>query len=317
MNINEVLKEYPNCYYYNKQRHELAKKGNVDSIADIGTDFARSEMFECAVSCWQHIIDIGQGTAEAYSNLGVSYYYGNGVNQDYKKAVQYYQKAAAKNHPFGMYNLAVACESGNGTPKDINKAIKYYEMAADKGVNMAIDALIRLGLYDEVHGLAYYGRSFNDDSFTLTNNYHSCIDNANGKYRLALAEHGSTYGETLKKEAIHYFLKAISYKKTSEAYYGLATLYKDFKDFDNAIKYYKEAIKINPSSFESYNDMGYCYYQMENDVKALECFKQSYEINPNSMVLRNMGNCYKNLGEFEQADDCYNNADLLENGFTF
>lgn len=39
-------------------------------------------------------------------------------------------------------------------------------MAANKSVNMAIDALIRLGLYDEIHGFANYGRNFEDDSFT-------------------------------------------------------------------------------------------------------------------------------------------------------
>ena len=165
MNIDEAINEYPNCLYYNKQWHVLAQNGDIDSIVNIGTDFARCEMMDYAVTCWQYVIDSGKGTAEAYSNLGVSYYYGNGVIQDYKKAVQYYQKAAAKNHPFGIYNLAVACENGNGTPQDMKKAIKYYRMAAEKGINQAIDALIRLRLYDELHGFAFYARNLNDDSF--------------------------------------------------------------------------------------------------------------------------------------------------------
>ena len=159
MSIQEALSNYHNSLYYNNQWHKLAIDGDVDSIINIGTDFARSEMMEYAVACWQYVIDTGNGTAEAYSNLGVSYYYGNGVNQDYKKAVQYYQRAAAKGHPFGMYNLAVACENGNGTPQDMDKAFKFYQMAAELGVNMAIDALIRLGLYSETLDLAIYPRS--------------------------------------------------------------------------------------------------------------------------------------------------------------
>ena len=162
MSVQEALTNYPNSLFYNKQRHMMAQDGDIDSIVNIGTYFAHSEMMEYAVACWQYVIDTGNGTAEAYSNLGVSYYYGNGVNQDYKKAVQYYQRAAAKGHPFGMYNLAVACENGNGTPQDMDKAIKYYQMAARYGVNMAIDALIRLDLYNEVLGLAFYPRSHND-----------------------------------------------------------------------------------------------------------------------------------------------------------
>ena len=166
MSLEDALLNYHNSPYYNKQLHVLAQDGDVDSIVNIGTDFARSGMMDYAVACWQYVVDIGHGTAEAYSNLGVSYYYGNGVKQDYNKAIQYYQKAAAKGNPFGMYNLAVACEYGNGTPKDIEKATKYYWMAAERGVDMAIDALIRLGLYDELHGPAFLGRTLNDNSFS-------------------------------------------------------------------------------------------------------------------------------------------------------
>ncbi len=164
MLIDEILNNYPHCQYYNEQWYLLAMKNDIESIVNIGTDFARAEMPEYAVACWQYVIDSGYGTAEAYSNLGVSYYYGNGIEQDYKKAVQYYQKAAAKGHPFGMYNLAVACEFGNGTPVDLEKAVKYYRLAANEGVNQAIDSLIRLGLFDELNGLAIYARNLEDDS---------------------------------------------------------------------------------------------------------------------------------------------------------
>lgn len=176
MSIQEALSNYHNSLYYNKEWHRLAIDGDVDSIVNIGTDFARSEMMEYAVACWQYVIDIGQGTPEAYSNLGVSYYYGNGVNQDYKKAVQYYQIAAAKGHPFGMYNLAVACEYGNGTPRDMDKAINNYRVAAEHSVNQAIDALIRLGLYDEIHGFACYRRNMGDGCFSPENNNSDFIE---------------------------------------------------------------------------------------------------------------------------------------------
>ena len=128
MSIQEALANYHNSLYYNQEWHRLAIKGDIDSIVNIGTDFARSEMMDYAVACWQHVIDNGHGTAEAYSNLGVSYYYGNGVYQDYKKAVQ------------------------------------YYQMAAEHGVNMAIDALIRLGLYSETRDFAIYPRSVDNYS---------------------------------------------------------------------------------------------------------------------------------------------------------
>lgn len=169
MSINEVINDYPNCLYYNEQWHKLAQNGDVDSIVNIGTDFARCEMMQQAVTCWKYIINSGKGTAEAYSNLGVSYYFGNGISQDYDKAVLCYQKAAAMGHPFGLYNLAVAYENGNGVEKNMDAAVNYYKMAAEKHLNMAIDALIRLGVYSETQGIAFYQRSWGDNGFASNN----------------------------------------------------------------------------------------------------------------------------------------------------
>lgn len=169
MNIDEVIKDYPNCLHYNIQWHKLAQKGDIESIVNIGTDFARCDMMQHAVTCWKYLIDSNKGTAEAFSNLGVSYYYGNGVSQNYEQAVLYYQKAAEMGHPFGLYNLAVAYENGNGITKNMDAAINCYIMAAEKHLNIAIDALIRLGVYSETQGIAFYQRSWRDNGFASDN----------------------------------------------------------------------------------------------------------------------------------------------------
>ena len=167
MDIINLLEVYKNdCPYFDDFKYLEVQNGDIISIVNIGADFARAGMFENAVKCWEYVANLGQGNSEVYSNLAVSYYYGNGVQQDYKKAVKYYQRAAASGHPFGMYNLAVANEYGNGTPKNMEKAVSFYKRSAEKGVAMAIDALIRLGLYDELEGLAYYGRDMEEDSFS-------------------------------------------------------------------------------------------------------------------------------------------------------
>lgn len=163
--LQVILANYKNCLFYNESRLNSALNGDVIEISNIGTDFARSQMFTEAIECWEFIVQSNMPTnPETYNNLGVSYYYGNGVEVNYEKAVHYYQKAAAAGHPLGKYNLAVALENGNGIECDIERAIKYYTMAAENGVNQAIDALIRLGVYNELK-LAYYQRNLNDDSF--------------------------------------------------------------------------------------------------------------------------------------------------------
>ena len=59
MSIQEALANYHNSLYYNQEWHRLAIKGDIDSIVNIGKDFARSETMDYAVAYWQHVIDNG------------------------------------------------------------------------------------------------------------------------------------------------------------------------------------------------------------------------------------------------------------------
>ena len=43
---------------------------------------------------------------------------------------------------------------------DRNNKADFYHKAALQGISEAIDALCRLGCYDEMHGLAFYHRRF-------------------------------------------------------------------------------------------------------------------------------------------------------------
>lgn len=47
---------------------------------------------------WDGIcLPANQGNADAQYNVGLCYYYGNGVKQDYKEAMKWYELAAKKN----------------------------------------------------------------------------------------------------------------------------------------------------------------------------------------------------------------------------
>lgn len=165
-NLEEMLADYHSCSYYDENRMQAALNGDVIEISNIGTDFARCQMFTEANECWEYCIESRMPTnPEAYTNLGVSYFYGNGVEVNYEKAVHFYQKATAAGHPFGKYNFAVALEQGKGIKTDLNRAIKLYKQAAESGINQAIDALIRLGIYNEFP-LSFYPRNPNDTSFS-------------------------------------------------------------------------------------------------------------------------------------------------------
>jgi TPR repeat protein len=82
--------------------------------------------------------------AAATYNLGVFYGNGYGLPQDYAKAQEWYEKAAAKDFASAMYNLGVFYENGYGVTQDYVKAHEWFEKAAAKGDENAPMALEKL-----------------------------------------------------------------------------------------------------------------------------------------------------------------------------
>ena len=77
---------------------------------------------------------------------------GQGVAQDYAKAREWYEKAAAKGDAIAMFNLGLLYENGQGVAQDYAKAREWYEKSIANG---GLDALINLGdLYRDGHGVA-------------------------------------------------------------------------------------------------------------------------------------------------------------------
>jgi TPR repeat protein len=71
--------------------------------------------------------------AAAMNDLGSLYHNGQGVPQDYAKAREWYEKAAAKDFALAMYNLGVLYENGYGVAQDYAKAREWFEKGAAQG----------------------------------------------------------------------------------------------------------------------------------------------------------------------------------------
>jgi uncharacterized protein len=106
----------------------------------------------------------------AMNNLGVQYVNGRGVTQDYAKAREWFEKAAAKDDALGMTNLGALYQNGYGVPQDYAKAREFFDKAAAKG---NANAMVGLGmLYENGRGVAqdyakareWYERAADKDS---------------------------------------------------------------------------------------------------------------------------------------------------------
>jgi TPR repeat protein len=75
--------------------------------------------------------------AQAQYELGVTYDRGVDVDQDAKKAVYWYMRAAKQGHAQAQYNLGCCYYEGNGVDKDAGKAVYWYTQAAKQGLVQA------------------------------------------------------------------------------------------------------------------------------------------------------------------------------------
>jgi tetratricopeptide (TPR) repeat protein len=70
----------------------------------------------------------------------------------------------------------------------------------------------------------------------------------------------------------------------------LANLYFDAERYDDAIKWYSEALTLTPKDVNVSTDLGVCYYYTNQPDKALEQFDRSLKLDPNhAKTLLNVG----------------------------
>ena len=92
------------------------------------------------------------GDGSAQFKLGLMYYHGEGVEQDYSEAFKWYSKAAEQGYAGAQTNLGLMYSEGKGTAQDYVQAVKWYKLAADKGF---AEALHDLGfMYYTGHGVS-------------------------------------------------------------------------------------------------------------------------------------------------------------------
>ena len=95
------------------------------------------------------------GHSSAQTFLGHCYYWGNGVPQDYGESVEWFQKAADQDNGAAQLNLGTCYELGKGVREDSVKAVKLYTLVAHRGWLVAQTRL----------GFAYlYGRGTPKDA---------------------------------------------------------------------------------------------------------------------------------------------------------
>lgn len=106
----------------------------ADVFDDAMAAYGRGD-FAQAADLLQSIAEKGNSTAQF--NLGQMYEQGEGVDQNYQKAVKWYQRSASVGNGAAQYRLGQMYEQGRGINQDFVRAHMWYDLAAAQGLNVA------------------------------------------------------------------------------------------------------------------------------------------------------------------------------------
>jgi tetratricopeptide (TPR) repeat protein len=99
---------------------------------------------------------------------------------------------------------------------------------------------------------------------------------------------------------------AVLANKTGIAYHQL-------QDLQNAEKYYRRAVKLNPKYPEAINNLGTVYYAKKSYRRAVNQYRNALRIAPSSAsVLSNLGTAYFARKQYEEAMKAYEQAVAID-----
>lgn len=106
--------------------------GDVDGWYLLGTVYEDMEDYTKSVYCYEKQIEEGGNCRyTAFYGLAKAYRFGLGKEEDFPKALDYYQRAAGNGEIAAMVDLGQLYYDGNGVKQDYSIANYWFEKAAD------------------------------------------------------------------------------------------------------------------------------------------------------------------------------------------
>lgn len=227
-----------------------------------------------------------EGDSDASLTLGYMYLYGkNGVEQDAKKAFQYYSMAATQGDKIAINNLGSLYFSGIGTEKDVLKAVQMFERAAKLGNN---EAAVNLGF------IYLSTPSVNNVRSNIISLFNQAAEGGNitAQYMLGYAYHLGYLVEKNDKRSFELLRNAAS--EFDEAQYELAQRYINAegtpRNYTNAVKYLSMAAR--QGHVKAMMDLG-------NILAAGKAYQQN---NYQAYIWFNIASVYNYPGAAEKRD---------------
>ncbi len=272
--ILEGKGDYKNAY----KSYLMAAANNYDdamtSIAYMYLNSMLSEEpdYESALKWLNKAAELGNDYA--MEKLGEMYYEGEGVEQDFSKAADYYEMLAEKGSAtaFEYYVLGFLYHHALGRDKDINKAVEYLKTAADMGSS---------GASEELGGMYIKGDEVIQDLELAYYYYTKAVEGNEGSAQAYLAlgdmyyyELGTAMNSSMAKQC---YLKALSLGyEDAQIYANLGNICYQDEQFSSAGDYFEKSLDLEYNTTNMYN-AAVNYYNAEMWDKAFYWCKMTIE----------------------------------------
>jgi len=227
-----------------KETYQQAEAGDVEATYNLGRMYYKgegvSQDYKKALKWLFKAAE--QGNAGAQNNLGWMYYKGEGVSQDYKEAIKRFSKAAVQGNTKAQGNLSMMCAKGEGLPQDYKEAFMLFFKAAEQG---------NAGAQNNLGIMYYYGKGVPQDYKEALKWISKSAEqgNADAQYNLALMYANGQGVPRDYKKAVRWFSIAAE-QGAAHAQRSLGVMYANGYGVPQD---YKEALKWISKSAEQGN----------------------------------------------------------------
>ena len=217
-----------------------------------------------------------KGAVSAINNLGWMYEKGQGVQQDYEKAMELYKQAADAGNNYAMNSLGRIYENGYCGQVNLEEALKWYKLAAENDFDGAQESVERVlqAMYD-------LAGNYKDGKNGVEKNEEEAI-----RYYKLVAEDEST-GDDKVRDSSFYLGYIMSYNDTEE-------------DDAEAATWFEKAIE--KGSVAAITNLGWMYGNgkgvTQDYEKAIGLFKQAADAGDDG-AMNNLGVIYE-YGQYDQ-----------------
>ncbi|MCM1047918.1 MAG: SEL1-like repeat protein [Clostridiales bacterium] len=268
-------------------------KGAVEGYYGLAIAAYGGGDYETALEYYNKVVEEGGEQffiTNAMRTIGDMYAWGNGVEKDEAKALEWYTKAADSGDTSVMSDVGDMYARGWGFEQDAEKALEWYTKAADSGDESAMCA---------IGDMYAYGDGVAQDIEKAAEWYTKAADlgDASGLYNLGSMYYWGNGVEQDMEKVIEWYTKAADLGNT-EAMIMLGVIYRDgdgvAQDIEKAIEWYTKAadsgdtygLVLIGSIYEYGNGVA------QDGEKAIEWYTKAVDLG-DTEAMRSIASMYK------------------------